>query len=105
MDSSMPMPNDDSGQDLLEEDTEIPVRLDSLEADGQRPEVGDQVTVKIDGTVKSITDDCAYITTDKVNDTDLAEILAEHGGQNEDDMMARMTSEADRAGTPMGMEG
>jgi hypothetical protein len=94
----------DEQQDLLQPDTEIPVRLDSLEADGTRPSVGDQVDVKISGTVKSIKNDCAYVQCDQVNDTDLEEILAEHqqDGEGEDAMMRRMTSQADASGTPIG---
>lgn len=102
MDSSMPMPGGDSEKEILQPDTDIPVRLDSLEADGTRPSVGDQVTIKIDGTVKSIKDDCAYISPDKVNDTDLEEILAEHENQDEDGLMERLTAQADQAGTPIG---
>ena len=101
-DSSMPMPDDGSDKDLLQSDTDIPVKLDSLEADGQRPEVGDQVTVKIDGVVKSIENDCAYVQATAINDTDLEEILAEHGNQDEDGMMERMTAQADQNQTPMG---
>ena len=104
MDSSMPMPGDDSANDMLQPDTDIPVKLDSLEADGQRPAVGDQVTVKIDGSVNRIENDCAYVTPEKVNDTDLDEILAEHGNQDEDGMMERMTRQADQSGTPMGAD-
>jgi hypothetical protein len=78
-DSSMPMPGDDSQNDLLQPDTDIPVRLDSLEADGTRPSVGDSVTIKIDGTVSSIKDDCCYVSPDKINDTDLEEISRNTG--------------------------
>ena len=70
-DESMQVPAEE--KDLLEPDTEIPVRIDSLEADGVRPSVGDNVTIKIDGTVKSIQDDCVYVTPDQVNGDDLAE--------------------------------
>jgi hypothetical protein len=43
-----------------------------------------------------------YVTPERINDTDLEEILAEHGDQDEESMLRRMTSEADRTGTPMG---
>jgi hypothetical protein len=86
-------PGDDSN--MLQPDTEIPVKIDSLEADGTRPAVGDEVTVKIIGTVKSIEDDCVYVTPEQINDTDINEILAEHGGQNEDAMMEKLTKQAD----------
>jgi hypothetical protein len=88
--------------DLLQPETEIPVRLDSLEADGTRPSVGDEVKVKIVGTVKSIKDDCAYILPEQINDTDLEEILAEHGNQDEDALMERMTRQADMGQMPGG---
>ena len=88
--------------DMLQPDTEIPVKIDSLEADGTRPSVGDQVTVKITGTVKSIENDCVYVLCDQINDTDIDEILAEHGGQDEDAMMERMTRNADMGQMPGG---
>jgi hypothetical protein len=100
-DESMQMP-DEGESDLLQPETEIPCRLDSLEADGTRPSVGDEVTLKIIGTVKSIKDDCAYIQPEQINDTDLEEILAEHGGQDEDAMMERMTRQADMGQMGMG---
>ncbi len=100
-DESLQTPEE--AQELLQPDTEIPVRLDSLEADGTRPSVGDQVDVKISGTVKSIKNDCAYVQCDQVNDTDLEEILAEHQDQGgDDDMMRKMASNADQQGTPLG---
>jgi hypothetical protein len=94
----------DEAQELLQPDTEIPVKLDSLEADGTRPKVGDQVDVKISGTVKSIENDCAYVLCDQINDTDLEEILAEHqqDWEGEDAMMRRMASQADQQSTPLG---
>jgi hypothetical protein len=100
-DESMQMP-DKGASDLLQPETEIPCRLDSLEADGIRPEVGDEVTVKIVGTVKSIKDDCAYILPEQINDTDLEEILAEQGNQDEDALIKRLTTEADIGGMPLG---
>ena len=59
--------------------------------------MGDSVDVKISGTVKSIENDCCYVTPEQINDTDLDEILAEHGNQDEDSMMERMTAQADQA--------
>ncbi len=99
-DESMQVPEGEP--DLLQPETEIPVRLDSLEADGTRPSVGDEVKVKIVGTVKSIKDDCAYILPEQINDTDLEEILAEHGNQDEDALMERMTRQADMGQMPGG---
>ncbi len=99
-DESMQVP--EAEPDLLQPETEIPVRLDSLEADGTRPSVGDEVKVKIVGTVKSIKDDCAYILPEQINDTDLEEILAEHGNQDEDALMERMTRQADMGQMPGG---
>ena len=94
-DESMQSDPAEGGDNMLQPETEIPVKLDSLEADGTRPKVGDSVTIKIDGTVKSIENDCAYVVTDAINDTDIEEILAEHGNQDEDAMMERITRQAD----------
>ena len=101
-DESMQVAADDGGSDIISPDSEIPVPIDSLEADGVRPSVGDTVTVRVEGTVKSIRDNCVYVTPDAINDTDLEEILAEHGGQDEDAMMKRMTTQADQSGMPIG---
>lgn len=99
-DESMQVPPEE--KEYLQPDTEIPVKLDSLEADGVRPRVGDSVTVRIEGTVKSIENDCAYVLCDAINDTDLEEILAEHAIEDTDDAMERLTRNADLGGTPMG---
>jgi hypothetical protein len=100
-DESMQMPPE-GGSDVIGLDDEIPVRIDSLEADGVRPSVGDLVTLRVEGTVKRIENDSVYVTPEKVNDDDLAGLLAENGDQNDDDMMSRLTSQADQMGTPMG---
>jgi hypothetical protein len=99
-DESIPMP--EVSKEVLSPETEIPVPVDSLEADGVRPEMDDQVTIRIEGKITRIENDCAYITPQKVNDKDLNEILAEKQSENEDSMMERITSDADRAGLPMG---
>jgi hypothetical protein len=64
--------------------------------------VGDTVTLRVEGTVKRIEDDYAYVRSDAINDTDLAEILAETGSQDEDSLMSKLTSSADASGIPMG---
>ena len=100
-DEAMQMPPE-SGSDVIGADAEIPVHLDSLEADGVRPRVGDTVTLRVEGTVHRIENDCAYVVPEAINDTDLAEILAEHAPADEDSLMAKLTSAADASGTPMG---
>jgi hypothetical protein len=104
-DESLQTPDEEN--EILDPETEIPVRLDSLEADGTRPEVGDTVTIKIDGTVKKIENDYAYVNTDAVNDTDINDILADQQSDDEggEDAMRRLTSQADQMGTPMGSGG
>jgi hypothetical protein len=91
-------PADAQDEDLTP-DTEIAVRLDSLEADGVRPRVGDDVTVKVDGTVKKIENDYAYINATAINDTDINEIVSDtqQSEDDEDSMMARITAQADQA--------
>lgn len=91
-------------KEYLQPDTEIPVKLETLEADGVRPRVGDSVTVRIEGTVKSIENDCAYVLCDAINDIDLEEILAEHAAsdENEEGLMRRIASQADQFGAAGG---
>jgi hypothetical protein len=95
-DESMQMPPD-SGSDVIELGDEIPVHLDSLEVDGTRPAKGDEVTLKVTGTISRIEDNCAYVQPESINDSDLSEILAEHSPEGEDSMMAKLTSQADQA--------
>ena len=78
------------------------MRLDSLEADGTRPSVGDSVDVKISGTVKKIENDYAYVQAEAVNDTDINDIMADTGAQDEDAVMERMTRNADMGQMPSG---
>ena len=99
-DESMQVPAEE--KQYLQPDTEIPVKLETLEADGVRPKVGDSVDVRITGTVKSIENDCCYVLTDQINDIDLEEILAEHGNQDEDAAMERLTRNADMGQMPSG---
>jgi hypothetical protein len=100
-DESLQVP-DGPDDKILQPETQIPVQLDSLEVDGTRPKVGDMVTLKVDGTVKSIENDCAYINAESINDTDINDLLSQNNGDNEDAMMERMTANADKAGMPMG---
>ena len=93
--------------DTIDTDTQIPVRLDSLEADGTRPAVGDSVTVKLEGTVKKIENDYAYVQVDAINDTDINEILADTGDSGDTDdegMMRKLATQADM-GQALGMGG
>jgi hypothetical protein len=101
-DESLQVPEE--SQDLLDPETEVPVRLDSLEADGTRPAVGDDVTIKIDGTVKRIENDYAFISTTAVNDTDINDILADNqeGDEGGEDAMRRLATQADQMATPLG---
>jgi hypothetical protein len=98
-DESMQSDPAEGSEDQLTPETEIAVRLDSLEADGTRPAVGDSVTVKVDATVKKIENDYAYVQADAINDTDINEIVADtqQSEDDEDSMMARMTAQADQA--------
>jgi hypothetical protein len=98
-DESMQADPAEESEEQLTPETEIAVRLDSLEADGTRPSVGDSVTVKVDATVKKIENDYAYVQADAINDTDINEIVADtqQSEDDEDSMMARMTAQADQA--------
>ena len=101
-DEAMQMPPDDGSDDILQPETQIPVSLDSLEADGTRPKVGDSVTLKVDATVKKIEDNYAYVLPDTINDQDINEIVADTQPQDEDAMMERMTRNADMGQMPSG---
>jgi hypothetical protein len=48
--------------------SELPVPIDTLLLDGIRPEMGDRVTVEVEGTISKIRDDCAYVKLENAND-------------------------------------
>jgi hypothetical protein len=104
-DESLQSPPDDGGDELLQPETQIPVSLDSLEADGTRPKVGDSVTLKVDATVKKIEDNYAYVLPDAINDQDINEIVADTQPQDEDAAMERLTRNADMGQMPGGSGG
>lgn len=73
---------------------EIPAMLESLAVDGTRPAVGDQVELKVSGTVKKIVNDTAYITPESVNDTKMDDIPTEESDEQPD--LRSMAEAADR---------
>ena len=99
-------PNDEGNDTEISDQTELPVKLDSLEVGGTRPQVNDSVDVTVTGTVTSIVDDCAYVKIDAINDTDIGELLQDQAKMSKDtgseeDMMS-MGDEMDRMGMPPG---
>jgi len=96
-DESVPMPDDDQDEPIQQGD-ELPVKLDTLMVGGERPNVGDQVDVKVSGTISRIIDDCAYVSVDQANDNDIEKPV----GDNEGQAIANQAREMDMAGTPVG---
>jgi len=96
-DESVPMPDDDQDEPIQQGD-ELPVQLDTLMVGGERPNVGDQVDVKVSGTISRIIDDCAYVSVAQANDND----IETPAGDEQDRAMADQAREMDMAGTPVG---
>jgi len=97
MDDSMSMPENES-QEPVQRGDELPVKLDTLMLGGERPSVGDQVDVKVTGTVSRIIDDCAYVTLDTAND----EPIETPAGDKEEEDLSSQSSQADMMGMPIG---
>lgn len=49
-------------------DNELPVLLETLALDGMRPKVGDQVDVKVSGTILKIVNEMAIVRPEMAND-------------------------------------
>jgi hypothetical protein len=99
-DSTMDMPDEGDSSNQISSGDELPVKIDTLSVDGQRPEIGDHVEVKVEGTVKSIQDDCAYVTLEKANDQPIENPKSAQEPDENDLMAASMA--ADRAGLAPG---
>ena len=87
---------------MLQPETEIPVKLDSLGSGRGAPAVGDEVTITDRGYGEKYRERLRIRHAEQINDTDMEEILAEHGGQDEDAMMERLTKQADMGQMGMG---
>ena len=96
-DQSMPTPDDDADEPIQQGD-ELPVKLDTLMVGGERPNVGDQVDVRVTGTISRIIDDCAYVSVEQANNDD----IETPAGDDQARMMAQQARELDQAGTPIG---
>jgi hypothetical protein len=77
---------------------ELPVKIDTLAIDGSQPEIGDEVTVKVKGTVARIRDDCAYVTLQTANNEPIHNPAKQPEDMGEEDMM-RMAESADLSGS------
>ena len=89
-----------SGKEPINAGDELPVKIATLEADGNQPEIGDEVTVEVKGTVSRIRDDCAYVTVETVNDEPIENPAEqpEDKAMNEDQLM-QMSQQADQQGS------
>jgi len=77
-------PDDEQGETEISDQTELPVKLDSLEVGGVRPKVNDSVDVSVTGTLTRIVDDCAYLKINAINDTDIGELLQDQAKMSKD---------------------
>lgn len=63
MDSSI-----DSGENEAEGADDLPVSVGTLEIEGVRPKVGDNVDLKVSGTIRKLVDETAFVTPATIND-------------------------------------
>lgn len=69
---------------------DLAVDISTLEENGVRPKVGDQVDVKVGGKVSKIVDDCVYVTPETCNDMP----MAHRGSTTPDEDMQSMAMQA-----------
>lgn len=102
MDNSIDDPAEESSQEenQISAGMELPVKIDTLSVDGTQPEIGDDVEVKVTGTVKRIRDDCAYVAIDKANNEPIENPPAQPEDMTHDNMLA-MAQQADQQGSYM----
>jgi hypothetical protein len=99
MDASMPTgPTSDENEPIQIGD-ELPVKIDTLMVGGERPSVGDDVEVKVSGTVSRIIDDCCYVKLETANDEP---IETPQGDQEEQQDLDQQSAMADQQGIPVG---
>jgi hypothetical protein len=97
-DASMPMP-EGSKDEPIQIGDELPVKLDTMEVGGERPEVDDHVEVTVGGRVTRIIDDCCYVALETANNED---IETPKGAQEEEDNLSKLSQQADMMGSPIG---
>jgi|SRR5215471_20101531 len=97
-DASMPMPDSDQDEPIQVGD-ELPVKLDTLEVGGERPNVDDMVEVTVGGRITRIIDDCAYVAVETANHED---IETPKGAQAEENRLSRLSEQMDMSGAPLG---
>jgi hypothetical protein len=98
-DASMPMPEGASDEPIQIGD-ELPVKLDTLEVGGERPEVDDHVEVTVGGRITRIIDDCAYVSVETANNE---QIEKPKGDQEEENALGALGQQMDAMGSAPGM--
>ena len=97
-DASMPMPEGSKNEPIQIGD-ELPVKLDTLEVGGERPEVDDQVEVTVGGRITRIVDDCAYVSLETANNE---QIETPKGDQEEEKALGALGQQMDMMGSAPG---
>jgi len=97
-DASMPMPEGSKNEPIQIGD-ELPVKLDTLEVGGERPEVDDQVEVTVGGRITRIVDDCAYVSLETANNE---QIETPKGDQEEEKALGALGQQMDMMGSVPG---
>ncbi len=62
----------DSGENEASGADDLPVSVGTLEIEGVRPKVGDNVDLKVSGTISKLVNDTAFVTPSSINDQPLA---------------------------------
>lgn len=86
-------------EDQQTTEAEIPVSVDSLAIGDTAPEVGDHVTIKVEGSVTRIVNGQAYVRPDTVNDQPLEKpMIKPDPMQAEGDRLRKMSMMSDSQG-------
>jgi len=100
-DTSLQQPGDGgTGDDNIDSGDLLPCSLDSLMADGIRPNKGDHVEVKVGGTVDHIVNDTAYVAVETANGEPIPDVTEDD--EVEQRSLAEKSRALDQQGSPVG---
>lgn len=80
------------------DDNDLQVKVDTLSIDGTNPEVGDQVEVKVKGSVTKVLNGTAFVKPEMVNDMPVEDNMPDEA-ETPADNLGSMAANADASGS------
>ena len=86
-----------SATDTLKQSAELPVPVDTLAIGEEQPEVGDPVSFRVSGSVKSVVNGVAQVTIELINDMPMkAPIVEPNPAVDEETRLRRLAETIDQ---------